>query len=71
MFSTYDADHDTHSGRNCAMVFKGAWWYSACYYSNLNGLYSPVPTQGAEYNTWRSWRAIDALKGTTMMIREK
>ncbi len=41
-FSTYDADHDA-SGSNCAVTFKGAWWYVACHASNLNGiLYPPV-----------------------------
>ncbi|XP_064484493.1 techylectin-5A-like [Ornithodoros turicata] len=37
MFSTQDQDHDTHSG-NCAVMFKGAWWYTSCHSSNLNGL---------------------------------
>ena len=38
MFSTQDQDHDIH-GENCAVKFKGAWWYSDCHQSNLNGNY--------------------------------
>ena len=37
-FSTRDRDNDAWS-RNCAAVYGGAWWYKACFYSNLNGKY--------------------------------
>ncbi|KAH8360970.1 hypothetical protein KR093_001744 [Drosophila rubida] len=29
-FSTFDRDND-HWNKNCAEVYKGAWWYKACY----------------------------------------
>ena len=38
-FSTYDADHDSHTSKNCAALFKGGWWYRQCHDSNLNGVY--------------------------------
>ncbi|XP_037565916.1 techylectin-5A [Dermacentor silvarum] len=36
-FSTFDQDHD-QSPDSCALKYKGAWWYSNCFDSNLNGL---------------------------------
>lgn len=29
-FSTYDRDNDKYD-KNCAELYKGAWWYRACY----------------------------------------
>ncbi|XP_078355281.1 microfibril-associated glycoprotein 4-like [Oculina patagonica] len=37
-FSTKDRDNDG-SGTNCALGYKGAWWYRACHDANPNGLY--------------------------------
>ncbi|XP_031566447.1 myosin light chain kinase, smooth muscle-like [Actinia tenebrosa] len=37
-FTTKDQDNDKNSN-NCASQYTGAWWYGACYDSNLNGKY--------------------------------
>ena len=41
LFTTKDGDNDKLSGANCAMIYKGAWWYYYCDRSDLNGLYRP------------------------------
>ncbi|XP_039950098.1 ficolin-1-like [Bactrocera tryoni] len=39
-FSTYDRDNDDADDQgNCALHFKGAWWFGNCYDSHLNGVY--------------------------------
>ena len=37
-FTTKDHDND-NCGDNCAVSFKGGWWYHKCHASNLNGQY--------------------------------
>ncbi|RUS91589.1 hypothetical protein EGW08_000704 [Elysia chlorotica] len=37
-FSTEDVDNDLHE-RHCAAENKSGWWYSSCFYSQLNGRY--------------------------------
>uniref|UniRef100_A0A8C5N357 Fibrinogen C-terminal domain-containing protein n=1 Tax=Leptobrachium leishanense TaxID=445787 RepID=A0A8C5N357_9ANUR len=52
-FSTFEQDNDAEAS-NCAAVYKGAWWYNACHYSNLNGLY--LPGQHSTYGVGINWR---------------
>ena len=55
-FSTKDRDNDG-SFNNCATTYKGAWWYTNCRYSNLNGLYHSGRhfSRGDGVN-WFHWR---------------
>uniref|UniRef100_A0A0B7BNS7 Fibrinogen C-terminal domain-containing protein n=1 Tax=Arion vulgaris TaxID=1028688 RepID=A0A0B7BNS7_9EUPU len=48
-FSTFDKDNDQYAN-NCAIQFHGAWWYTACHSSNLNGLWGS--TNYADGLTW-------------------
>ncbi|XP_049297117.1 ficolin-2-like [Anopheles funestus] len=71
-FSTFDSDNDSWEG-NCAVTYTGAWWYSACHTSNLNGKYLRGETK--EYATGMVWRTFReyfySLKTAKMMIRPK
>ncbi|CAC5368346.1 Techylectin-5B [Mytilus coruscus] len=69
-FTTIDKDQDAHKD-NCAIIYKGGWWYGACHESNLNGLYlkGSNTTYGEGVN-WYQWKGLKySLKTTTMMIR--
>ncbi|XP_055595702.1 ficolin-2-like [Uranotaenia lowii] len=67
-FTTQDADHDTHGG-NCAVDFKGAWWYTACHNSNLYGLYQKGSTNSNSM-CWHSFKSsYESLHKSRMMIR--
>ena len=42
-FTTKDQDNDDHSSYTCGRITRGAWWYHACYNSNLNAQYHFQP----------------------------
>ncbi|XP_067131676.1 techylectin-5A-like [Centruroides vittatus] len=55
-FSTKDRDNDIAEG-NCAESYKGAWWYSNCHSSNLNGLYLNGHHKSyANGVIWKEWK---------------
>ncbi|CAG2216061.1 FCN [Mytilus edulis] len=70
-FTTKDRDNDLYSG-NCATLYIGAWWYSSCHSSNLNGKYYHVSNSSyAKGIDWVTWHGhYYSLKATTMMIRK-
>ncbi|CAC5368645.1 Fibrinogen-like protein A,Ryncolin-4,Angiopoietin-related protein 7,Angiopoietin-related protein 1,Ficolin-3,Ficolin-1-B,Ficolin-2,Ryncolin-1,Tenascin-R,Fibrinogen-like protein 1,Angiopoietin-1,Tenascin-X,Fibrinogen C domain-containing protein 1-A,Tenascin-N,Ryncolin-3,Tenascin,Fibroleukin,Fibrinogen C domain-containing protein 1,Fibrinogen gamma chain,Techylectin-like protein,Ryncolin-2,Techylectin-5B,Angiopoietin-related protein 2,Angiopoietin-2,Microfibril-associated glycoprotein 4,Fibrinogen alpha chai len=70
MFSTKDKDNDI--GQNgCAQLYIGAWWYTGCHSSNLNG--ENLGGQHSNYAngiTWNTWTGqFYSLKSTRMMIK--
>ncbi|XP_072017308.1 ficolin-2-like [Amphiura filiformis] len=70
-FTTRDADHDSRGGENCAITYKGGWWYSACHWSNLNGLYLNgthyTYAVGINYVSWKGHHY--SLAATEMKLR--
>ena len=76
-FTTLDEDNDNYAGGsyphkdNCAIAFKGAWWYSSCHGSNLNGQYlsghHTSYTDGINWYRWKGYRY--SLKTTEMKLR--
>jgi hypothetical protein len=70
-FSTQDQDNDAYSG-SCAVMYKGAWWYSSCHSSNLNGFYYIGGPQAsyADGVDWVTWTGHNySLKFVEMKIR--
>ena len=70
-FTTKDQDNDNHGDYNCAIKFKGAWWYEKCHHSNLNGLYHRGHhSSDADGVNWYHWKGHHySLKRTEMKIR--
>ncbi|XP_078382553.1 uncharacterized protein LOC144665226 isoform X4 [Oculina patagonica] len=71
-FTTKDQDNDSDSG-NCALQFKGAWWYNSCHDSNLNGIYHHGQYFGTDSVTWYRWtpnnKYYESAKRAEMKIR--
>lgn len=71
-FTTKDHDNDKAWG-NCAISYKGAWWYNNCHHSNLNGPYhqgGKQPSGEGEGVDWTDWKGFYySLKKTEMKIR--
>jgi ficolin len=68
-FTTKDQDNDKVGG-NCALSYRGGWWYNACHHSNLNGLYTTSAVVNPIHPTWYFWKnKHEALQTTRMMIR--
>ncbi|KAM9833809.1 uncharacterized protein ACBT44_008323 isoform 2-T3 [Syngnathus typhle] len=70
-FSTKDRDQDAHSV-NCAIDWKGAWWYKDCHDSNLNGLYKATGTcDGTNAVWWGPSSGYTCLRFVEMKIRPR
>ncbi|CAH3185155.1 unnamed protein product, partial [Porites evermanni] len=72
-FSTKDSDNDALKWTHCAQSKKGAWWYSGCSASNLNGLYhNGGYIQGDIGMKWKAFRGhFYSLKRTEMKVKPK
>jgi ficolin len=74
-FSTYDRDYDNLFYDNCALIYHGAWWFTNCFQSHLNGVYirSPFALQNTARNGlhWNTYSLYHSMKETTMRIRRK
>ena len=70
-FSTKDSDNDGDAG-DCAMTWKGAWWYKRCHFSNLNGLYLGAGQSSFTGINWYHWKkSWYSMKKTEMKIRPR
>ena len=68
-FSTYDRSRDNdRSSSNCVGRFKGAWWYSSCFHSNLNGLYLCIQNDNRSANWVHFANNRDSLKYIEMKM---
>ena len=68
-FTTKDRDND-RSGGNCALINTGAWWYSSCHESNLNGQYLGNKADNTGRGVmWWHFRDYLSLKFTEMKLR--
>ena len=66
MFTTKDRD----GIHRCANLYKGAWWYNNCHFSNLNGNYSSTTSgQGINWYTWKE--DLYSLEFTEMKVRQE
>ena len=70
-FSTRDSDNDVKPDDSCAQKYKGAWWYSHCLDSNLNGLYlNGWHSSFADGVNWIPFKGYSySLKRTEMKIK--
>ena len=66
-FTTKDQDNDSYR-YNCAVLYKGGWWYNSCHHSNLNGIYHHGPYKGQDGVVWSHWKR-DSAKRAEMKIR--
>ncbi|XP_035907047.1 angiopoietin-1-like [Anopheles stephensi] len=71
LFSAYDLDLD-NSESNCAVSNRGAWWYTDCGQSNLNGLYLKGLSGSTTGMFWETFRGpFYSLKKSRMMVKRK
>ncbi|XP_066023290.1 uncharacterized protein [Pocillopora verrucosa] len=55
------------SSSNCAVTFKGAWWYRGCYESSLNGVYHHGKYTGVDSIRWHGFLHHSAKRAEMKM----
>ncbi|XP_069139345.1 angiopoietin-related protein 7-like [Argopecten irradians] len=72
-FSTFDRDNDKAFLHHCSKLFRGGWWYNACFSANLNGQY--MVDNGNQESTAMVWESFPIsheefvpLKSSKMML---
>uniref|UniRef100_A0A3Q0RRN5 Angiopoietin 4 n=1 Tax=Amphilophus citrinellus TaxID=61819 RepID=A0A3Q0RRN5_AMPCI len=71
-FSTRDKDNDNCEHCKCAMMLTGGWWFDACGFSNLNGVYYTIGHNIRKLNgiKWHHFKGPSySLRATSMMVR--
>ncbi|XP_035003925.1 angiopoietin-4 [Hippoglossus stenolepis] len=71
-FSTRDQDNDNCDHCKCALMLTGGWWFDACGFSNLNGIYYTIGHNIRKLNgiKWHHFRGPSySLRSTSMMVR--
>lgn len=68
-FTTKDRNNDPYKG-NCAVNYKGAWWYNWCHKSNLNGMTIGTGETTAQGMSWLLWTGKhNTIKFSEMKLR--
>ena len=68
-FSTFGKDNDKYPSVNCAVNFKGGWWYNACSSSNLNGPWGHSNTDKSAW--WYSLSGLNSVSFSEMKLRPR
>ncbi|XP_064613286.1 fibrinogen-like protein 1 [Liolophura sinensis] len=71
-FSTHDRDNDARFHDNCSEHYHGAWWFTSCFTSHLNGKYMQKENHKHYFVRngirWNTLHVYASLKSTVMMV---